>query len=79
MWGEYPNIVSSRVEMYGAPGLEYKGTFQKDGETRWRCSRVIVLDDRLYEVSLERKSGEPMPADQLEAFFASFQPSELNE
>ena len=79
LWGSAPDVVSSRVEMFGQPGLEYKGTVKDDGKTRWICSRVILLDDRLYEVSLQRKSGEPMPADQLGTFFATFQPSDLNK
>jgi hypothetical protein len=79
LWGSHPDVVSRRIEMFGQPGLEYKGTVQEDGETRWVCSRVILLDDRLYEVSLQRKSGEPMAASQIDTFFATFQPSELNE
>jgi hypothetical protein len=79
LWGSHPDVVSSRIEMFGAPGLEYKGTVQEDGDTRWVCSRVLLLDDRLYELTLQRKSAEPMDASKVEAFFATFQPSELNE
>jgi hypothetical protein len=79
MWGRYPNVVSSRVEICGQPGLEYQGTYQKDSETRWVCSRVVHLDDRLYELTVERKSAEPMVTSQLEVFFDSFQTSDLNK
>jgi hypothetical protein len=64
--------------MCGRLGREYQGTVEEDGVTRWICSRVFLLDDRLYELSLQRKSAEPMAADQVESFFASFQPAELH-
>jgi hypothetical protein len=79
LYGSAPDVVSSRVEMFGASGLEYKGTVQEDGDTRWVCSRVLLLDDRLYELTLRRKSAEPMDTSRVEALFATFEPSELKD
>jgi hypothetical protein len=79
LYASQPDVVSNRVEMFDRPGLELKGTMQKDGKRRWVCSRVILLDDRLYELSLQNESAEALAADQVDAFFASFQPSAVNE